>query len=121
MNFVCPSCGRRADVEQECPKCPEETLLDLRKPIVVDLLRDTEDRLQSRRDRLIRWLSVVTALLAGITPHLIPGFKWPLRLPFFGHWFLFVIAVGVAATMALDRLVPRRKRFPFLDRPERGP
>jgi hypothetical protein len=114
MNFACAACGHRAASEQDCPACGDGVLLDYRRPEVLEILRDSEMRLNQHHEDRLRWLAVALGVGIGIGINFVPGFRWPIRLPFFGHWWIFTIATTFFISKGLDTLLARTQRFPYI-------
>ena len=115
MHFACASCGYLGASEGDCPTCHQGDLLDIRRPEVVELLRDTDSRIAQNRSDKIRWLSVGLGIAVGIGVNFIPGFRWPIRLPFFAHWWIFTIVCSIGIMRLLEKTIGAKSRFPYID------
>ena len=114
MNFACPSCGARGEVAQDCPACGEGVLLDIRRAEVIEMLQDTESRLNQNHNDRLRWLAVILGIFIGVGINFVPGFRWPFKLPLFGHWWIFTIVTTMVVMQVLEKKLARRQRFPYI-------
>lgn len=115
MHFACASCGYLGKSEGDCPNCPGGDLLDIRRPDVVELLRDTDSRIAQKRNDQIRWLSVALGITIGIGINFVPGFRWPIQLPLAGHWWIFTIFASLGIMQLLEKFIGAKSRFPYID------
>ena len=115
MHFACANCGHLGESEGDCPSCHQADLLDIRRPEVVELLRDTDSRIAQNRNDKIRWLSVGLGIFVGVAINFIPGFRWPIVLPFGGHWWIFTIACSLGIMHLLEKTIGAKSRFPYID------
>jgi hypothetical protein len=114
--FICGTCGRRSPTVGDCPACAGSALLDLRKPSVLEMLEEFDDRAQRSRDQRWLWVGVVigVALLSFVN-----GFEFwqklrrmTLVLPFFTDQILLMALVAWGVWRLLVRLFPARRVKP---------
>jgi hypothetical protein len=114
--FICGTCGKRYPEAGDCPACPGSALLDLRKPTVLEMLEDFDDR--AKRDRDQRWLWV-GAIMGVIVIGVLNGFPfWQLVrrstivLPFFLDQIILMALVAAGGQRLLVKLFPAKRLKP---------
>jgi hypothetical protein len=113
---ICGTCGRRYSVVGDCPSCPGSALLDLRRPDVLELLLELDDRARRTRDQRWLWVGVVVGILIIGLLNLQPFWQLVRRstitLPFFLDQILLMALVGAGIQRLLVRLFPARRLTP---------
>ena len=114
--FICGTCGKRYPAVGDCQDCPGSALLDLRKPTVLEMLEDFDDRAKRSRDQRWLWLGVVLGVaIVG----LLNGFPFwqivrrsTIVLPFFLDQIILMALVAAGAQRLLVKLLPVRRIRP---------
>lgn len=102
--YFCEQCCRRYDAAGDCPKCPDEPLLDLLNEDVLLMLAEFDRQRWARRVGLLTGTSAVLLSPLFFIGFLLGGFIGAIP------W-----AVGVAASSAaLMRLFPPDQKTPDL-------
>lgn len=114
--YVCPGCASRFDEPGECPRCPDEPLLDIRDKQVRFLLRDIDTRRRDKRETIAHWSAVPIGMVLGVlllvvTPSelyaILPG---PRGVYYVGAF----IMPAAGAFFLLARLLRPAPRFAWL-------
>ncbi|HEY3351767.1 MAG TPA: hypothetical protein VGQ83_00840 [Polyangia bacterium] len=115
LPFICAACGHRAAAPGDCPRCPENPLLDLRKPEVLEILEDIDSRLRRRRDQQCVWLGVGISIPLVLALAAIPAFRLVMTLIRMNHWIGYLALITLTAfgisRLAL-KLFPAPRRCP---------
>jgi hypothetical protein len=114
--FICGSCGKRYPGEGDCPDCPGSALLDLRKPAVLEMLDEFDDRARRSREQRWLWVGVVVGILVVFVLNLQPFWQIVRRstvvLPFFLDQIILMALVGAGVQRLLVKLLPARRVKP---------
>ena len=114
VRFGCVFCGHRQPTDAVCGACQRDRTLDLRDAGVRDLFRDTEVRAREQREGTARMIGALTGAVA-----LLAFFFFPLGQ--IGNVRIFItgaggVAIGYGVMTLAERVLLRRRRFPWLDR-----
>ena len=114
--FICGTCGQRYPAAGDCPACPGSALLDLRKPSVLEMLDEFDDRATRSREQRWLWVGVIVSVV-GMT--IVNGFEFwqtvrrsTIVLPFFGDQILLMAVIAWGLQRLLVRLFPAWRVLP---------
>jgi hypothetical protein len=114
--FLCATCGRRFPAAGDCPACPGSALLDVRRPDVVELLADIDDRARRTREQQLLWVGVAAGVLVVGFLNLFSFWQLVRRatvvLPFFLDQIVLMALVAAGVQRLSLRLFPARRVSP---------
>ena len=129
--FICGTCGKRYAAEGDCPACPGSALLDLRKPSVLEMLEEFDDRAKRSREQRWLWVGVVAAVVVIGILNGFPFWQTVRRstvvLPFFSDQILLMAVAAWGVQRLLVRLFPAPRikpvslTLPLPSNPSPGP
>jgi hypothetical protein len=114
--FICGTCGKRYPAVGDCPDCPGSALLDLRKPTVLEMLEEFDDRAKRNRDQRWLWVGVVVGVVVVGFLNLQSFWQVVRRstivLPFFLDQIILMSLVAAGVQRLLLKLFPSRRVLP---------